>query len=265
MADNKTTQTTPATVPSGTVIATDEIGGVDYQRVKLACGPDGTATDVQVGGGTEAAALRVTVASDSTGVLSVDDGGGTISVDDGGAALTVDGTVTANAGTGTRTVAGDVAHDSADSGNPVKVGGKAFSGANLTPVADGDRADLRVDTLGRVVTTPYQTRGHVAHQATTITNSTSETTILTAGAAGIFHDLVSLIITNAGSDPVTVTIKDDTGGTTRATFALAGRGGGVFTFPLPLTQAAAADNWTATLSVNTVTVHFVAVALKNVA
>lgn len=40
-----------------------------------------------VGGGVEATALRVTIASDSTGVLSVDDGGG---------ALTVDGTVTAN-------------------------------------------------------------------------------------------------------------------------------------------------------------------------
>jgi len=40
-----------------------------------------------VGGGTEATALRVTIANDSTGVVSVDDGGGT---------LTVDGTVTAN-------------------------------------------------------------------------------------------------------------------------------------------------------------------------
>lgn len=39
------------------------------------------------GGGTEAGALRVTIANDSTGVVSVDDNGG---------ALTVDGTVTAN-------------------------------------------------------------------------------------------------------------------------------------------------------------------------
>jgi len=43
------------------------------------------------GGGTQATALRVTIASDSTGVLSVDDNAGS---------LTVDGTVTANAGTG---------------------------------------------------------------------------------------------------------------------------------------------------------------------
>lgn len=46
-----------------------------------------TFVDVDAGGGVEAAALRVTLASDSTGVLSVDDNG---------ASLTVDGTVTAN-------------------------------------------------------------------------------------------------------------------------------------------------------------------------
>lgn len=37
-----------------------------------------------VGGGTEAAAQRVTIANDSTGVLSVDDNGGSLTVDNGG-------------------------------------------------------------------------------------------------------------------------------------------------------------------------------------
>jgi hypothetical protein len=55
-----------------------------------------------VGGGTEATAQRVTLASDSTGVLSVDDNGSTLSVDDGGGSLTVDGTVAVS---GTVTVA----------------------------------------------------------------------------------------------------------------------------------------------------------------
>lgn len=95
-----------------------------------------------VGGGVEASALRVTIASDSTGLVSVDDGGGTLtvdntvlsvvgggteaaaqrvtiandstgvlSVDDNGGSLTVDGTVTSTPGTlttiagGTKTVA----------------------------------------------------------------------------------------------------------------------------------------------------------------
>jgi hypothetical protein len=93
----------------GDTIATDDIAGVKYQRVKISVGADGSATDVStaaplpvndaggsltvdntvlsvVGGGTEATAQRVTIASDSTGVLSVDDNG---------ASLTVDGTVAA--------------------------------------------------------------------------------------------------------------------------------------------------------------------------
>lgn len=93
----------------GDVIATDDIAGVKYQRVKVTYGVDGSATDVSdsnpmpvddaggsltvdnaalsvTGGGVEATALRVTIASDSTGVVSVDDNGGS---------LTVDGTVAA--------------------------------------------------------------------------------------------------------------------------------------------------------------------------
>ena len=51
---------------------------------------------VPIGAGTEAAAVRVTLATDSTGVVSVDDNAGS---------LTVDGTVTANAGTNLNTSA----------------------------------------------------------------------------------------------------------------------------------------------------------------
>ena len=142
MADNKTTTTTVSTVPSGTVIATDEIGGVDYQRVKLACGPDGTATDVPVGGGVEAAALRVTIASDSTGVLSIDDNGGS---------LTVDGTVAVTLAAGATAIAKaeDVASADADVGVPAMAVRKATP-AN-TSGADGDYEFLQM-SAGRLWT-----------------------------------------------------------------------------------------------------------------
>lgn len=52
------------------------------------------------GGGLEASALRVTLASDSTGVLSIDDNGGSITIDDGASSITVDGTVTLQANSG---------------------------------------------------------------------------------------------------------------------------------------------------------------------
>lgn len=82
MADN-----IAITAGTGTTVATDDVGGAHFQKVKLVDGTADASTAIAAGGGVEAGALRVTIANDSTGVVSVDDNGGT---------LTVDGTVTAN-------------------------------------------------------------------------------------------------------------------------------------------------------------------------
>lgn len=59
MADNTTLQSaTLASPPAGLIVATDQIGGVDHQRVKIEFGADGTATDVSA-----ADPLPVTAAS----------------------------------------------------------------------------------------------------------------------------------------------------------------------------------------------------------
>ena len=92
MADNVTLD--PGA--GGAVIAADDITSVWYQRVKLTDGTADSATVIAAGGGVEANALRVTIANDSTGVVSVDDNGGNLSIDDGGNSITVDGTVTAD-------------------------------------------------------------------------------------------------------------------------------------------------------------------------
>lgn len=55
MADNKTLPAT-GTGTADIVVATDDIGGVDYQRIKVDWGPNGTATDTDA---TAAAALPV--------------------------------------------------------------------------------------------------------------------------------------------------------------------------------------------------------------
>jgi len=94
MADNVTIPTTG----SGTatpVVATDDVAGVHFQKVKLIDGTADASTAIAAGGGVEAGALRVTLASDSTGVVSVDDNGGS---------LTVDGTVTANLAAGSNNI-----------------------------------------------------------------------------------------------------------------------------------------------------------------
>jgi hypothetical protein len=90
--------------------------------------PVATPVNVQLSDGTDTALVS------AAGALVVD-----------GSASTqpVSGTVTANAGTGTRTVAGDAADDAADTGNPVKIGFKAreFNTDPDTMSANNDRVD----------------------------------------------------------------------------------------------------------------------------
>lgn len=150
----------------GTADGTDFIAGtaangldVDVTRVQGTVTVDGTAgsfpvTDsggsltvdnaalAVVGGGVEATALRVTVASDSTGVLSVDDNGGSLTID-GSVSVTgaVDTELTTadldtGAGTDTRAVVGLVL---AASGGGVLVGA-----ANPVPISD-NAGSLTVD------------------------------------------------------------------------------------------------------------------------
>jgi len=136
MADN-----VAITAGAGTTIATDDVSGIHFQRVKLVDGTLDSTTVIAAGGGVEGAALRVTIASDSTGVVSVDDNGAALSVDDNGGSLTVDGAVD---------VLGDVAHGTTDSGDPVKVGGRA---KNVFPTAEAndDRVNAMFDLFGRLM------------------------------------------------------------------------------------------------------------------
>jgi hypothetical protein len=102
-------------------------------------------------------------------------GASAVNIQDGGNIITVDGTVTANAGSGTlatsnavvdgwdnaasdgASVSGDVAHDTADAGEPVKVGYKAVNfGATPTAVATNDRTDGYATRAG----IPFMLGGH---------------------------------------------------------------------------------------------------------
>lgn len=73
-----------------------------------------------------------------------------ISIDDGGGSITVDGTVD---------VQGDVAHDAVDSGDPIKLGGRASAETGKTVVAADDRVDAHFDTKGHLGTTIFSHDG----------------------------------------------------------------------------------------------------------
>lgn len=156
---------------------------------------------------------------------------------------------------------GNVAHDAVDSGAPIKVGGIARQ-ANPTAVAALDRVDASFDDLGRQVVVLNQVRDLVVQQGTTI-STTTETTILTAGAAGVFHDITLLMITNTSATAVRVDIRDATAGTIRFSVAIAANGGAVIPFAVPLVQTTVASNWTATLSGAVTDIRIFVQAVKN--
>lgn len=188
MADNVTFQTTVATPPNATVIATDDVGGAQYQKVKLDVGGDGASTPVDgklpVGGdvahdavdagnpvkmggkATDADLLtpvtygdRVDSTFDRYGaqrvVAATDVGGGQIQLltkDFGSGNL---GVQVNNSSATAIPVHGNVVHDTLDSGSPIKVGGKAKAAAPADVSADADRVDawfLRNGAQATVVT-----------------------------------------------------------------------------------------------------------------
>lgn len=185
--------TLASTTITGTVAVTqsgtwDEVGINDSgNNISV----DWAGTVPPIGAGTEAAALRVTLATDSTGVVSIDDNA---------SSLTVDGTVTANlsatdnavldaievdtttiagavsgtemqvdvitlpnvtlaAGTNTNEVVGDVAHSAAAAGNPVRVCGSAQNMDDTAPPnrvdAESDATTLATDWDGAVFAHPH--------------------------------------------------------------------------------------------------------------
>lgn len=157
---------------------------------------------------------------------------------------------------------GDVAHGSADSGNPLKIGGVART-ANPTAVSDGQRVNLMCDKVGRQVVALGQARELTGTQVTTITTNT-ETTIVTAAGVGVYADLTSLAITNSANAAVTLTLRDSTAGTVRGIYDLAAYGGIVMSFPTPKAQSTANNNWTLTLSVAVASINVTADYVKNV-
>lgn len=72
-------------------------------------------------------------------------GASAVNIQDGGNSITVDGTVTVTDGLN---IEGDVAHDTVDSGNPVKIGFQAETSLPAA-VATGDRVNGIADAFGR--------------------------------------------------------------------------------------------------------------------
>lgn len=177
---------------------------------------------------------------------------GRIPVDIGG-----NGSITITSGTVTVSNEVEVKNDAS---SPIPVSGTAKT-TQPSAIADGQRAGLLTDKLGRVIVAPGHVRDLVTQQATAITG-TAETTVLTAVAA-TFLDISTLVITNAANQATTVTVRDATAGTIRAVFNLAANGGISLNMPVPWKQAAVNTNWTVQQT-GAGTINVFAIAVQNI-
>jgi hypothetical protein len=163
----------------------------------------------------------VTIASDSTGVVSIDDNGGTV---------TVDGTVTVGAitagdnnignvdvlsmptGASATAVQGTVAAGSAAAQNPVQMGAKAVS--TLPAAVDAnDVSPVQTDLYGRVLTLPYApTADTISGCSAKIEDTNAANVIATDSGAGLKWYVTDIMVTNGDATVGTlVTIQDDEG------------------------------------------------------
>ncbi len=157
-------------------------------------------------------------------------------------------------------IVGNVAHDSPDSGNGLKIAGVARI-ANPTAVTALDRVDAMFDKVGRQLTIVGQVRELMDDTSTTITSSTGATTIVAAQGAGVFADLTSLIISNSAGTATLVTLSD---GTKSRIFSIAATGGIVIPFARPLKHSTANTAWTLTCGTSVASIYVVAQFEKNV-
>ena len=186
---------------------------------------------------------------------------GTVGINAGSNAI---GTVAINAaipaGTnaiGTVTAVGGAASGSAPSGNPIRVASVGRS-THPSKTTDTNLVNVFLDVAGRSVVQVGSPRELCGQQVTTITSSTTETTIITAGGAGVFNDLTHLTISNSSATGTLVTIKDTTGGTTRAIYYVGPGATADMAFTPGFTQTSAAATWTATCGTSVASIYIVA-------
>lgn len=161
-------------------------------------------------------------------------------------------------------VAGDVANDTSDSGNPVKIGAIARGSTVPLVSAQGDRVNVAADLAGRLLMTPYGTREQIVHATGSIATTTN-VTMFSAGGAGVFTDLLMVMVTNANSTTeARVQLRDSAAGTIRWEMIIAPLGGAVIQFPVPLTQATANNTWEIDLQSSVSTVYWNAIGIQRV-
>jgi hypothetical protein len=177
-----------------------DIGDVDVTSIAAGDNNIGNVDIVTVpaplsttGGGTEATALRVTVASDSTGVLSVDDNGAALTVDNGGTfAVQVDGAaLTALQVIDNPVLVDDAAFTPATSS--VMMAGFEADETATDSVDEGDAGAARMTLDRKVITTIQPHTAGGLSMSSVIGAATTNATVVKASAGQVYEIVVTNI------------------------------------------------------------------------
>lgn len=133
---------------------------------------------------------------------------------------------------------GNVAHDAADSGNPVKTGGRG-RGAFSAVVGNNDRVDELYDLYGRGITLPYAP-GSAAFGSISpaMTAAAAAATVVATGGAGTTHYVTSIHAVNNGTVSTLVTLRSGTVSKFVLSAPLGAAAGPAIALPVPLAMNA---------------------------
>jgi hypothetical protein len=139
-------------------------------------------------------------------------------------------------------VLGTIAHDAADSGNPIKIGAKAeTSPKGITPVADGDRTDLYSDSDGMQMVKVNTSGADLISERVTNTNGTSTDFTNFSAVASTYNYVTAITVYNSSTTDGYVDFRSSTDGAVLWTMPLPALGGSCISSTTPLFKTVAAD------------------------
>lgn len=186
------------------------------------------------GNGTAASALRVSLASDSTGVVGLaagTNGIGKLTANSGVTIGAVELAAAQTLATVTTLTGGGVAHDSPDGGNPVKVGAKASATlSDDTMVANADRTDLTSDLDGALYVRNVPLGDIITEAASNTDGASTEFSNFGATAsARNYITSITVFRTDTGTTMAYIDIRDGSAGSVLYRIPLPPAGGAVLT------------------------------------
>jgi len=221
----RVTLATDVALPTGanTIGSIATVGGVTVAANGTVTGAGTSAPAISLVGNTGSAFVPWSMTSGGAGFVLVD--GGNIDCTQTGTWNI--GTVT-TCSTVTMLTGGGVAHDSADSGNPVKVGARAAATlSDDTMVANGDRTDAVSDLDGALLVRSGFPLGDLISERITNTDGSS-TAFTNFGATASTRNYVTAIsLFNSSATAGYVDFRDGTAGSVLFTVAIPAGGGAV--------------------------------------